>query len=82
MICNSHCSHGGVCILTENHEEKHDSRYCQWTDEEAISKEEADQLFLLEAKFQGAEQIAELMIAIEDQLMARLKELEEEENKK
>lgn len=41
-MCVSHCEHGGVCILDLGHKGIHDSEYCQWTDQEAISKEEAD----------------------------------------
>jgi hypothetical protein len=75
--CNSYCTHGGVCILDKNHEGQHDSRYCQWTDEEAISKEKADELFLLEARFHGVENIAEFIIdenEILEEIMNRLEE--------
>jgi hypothetical protein len=78
MICDSYCNHGGCCILPKNHIEKHDSRYCQWTDDEAISKEKANEIYLLEAKLQGEEELAEAIILLEDLLMDRLKELEEE----
>lgn len=39
--CLSYCSHGGVCTLDDGHGGKHDSNYCQWTDEEALSYEAA-----------------------------------------
>ena len=40
--CWSYCTHGGVCELDAGHEGLHDSRYCTWTDDEAIDEEEAD----------------------------------------
>lgn len=40
--CETYCEHGGICELDKGHEGLHDSRYCQWTDNEAIGKEEAD----------------------------------------
>lgn len=39
--CLAYCSHGGVCNREDGHEGKHDSDYCQWTDEESISYDEA-----------------------------------------
>lgn len=41
-ICDTYCSHGGVCGLTPNHEGLHDSGYCTFTDSEAITRAEAD----------------------------------------
>ena len=34
--CISFCSHGGICELDAGHEGLHDSRFCTWTDDEAI----------------------------------------------
>jgi hypothetical protein len=42
--CSTYCSHGGVCTLSRGHDGLHDSRYCKWSDEEAISREEADEI--------------------------------------
>lgn len=64
--CNSYCSHGGGCILGLNHEGKHSSSFCEWTDEAALSKEKADELFRLEAAYQGTPNLAELIIFFED----------------
>ncbi len=60
---NSYCPHGGVCVLDLNHEGKHNSKYCQWTDKEAISKEKANELFRLEAAYQDIPNLAEFIIA-------------------
>lgn len=46
MICESYCSHGGVCELDPGHEGLHDSSFCQWADAEALTKEAADQKLL------------------------------------
>lgn len=42
--CNSFCSHGGCCMLDAGHEGLHDSTYCTWTDDEALTEEEADKV--------------------------------------
>ena len=42
--CNAYCSHGGICVLNAGHEGQHDTKYCQWGDEDSISKQEADSL--------------------------------------
>lgn len=44
MGCETYCSHGGVCELDADHEGLHDTRFCQFTDEEAITQEEADEI--------------------------------------
>lgn len=44
MFCISYCSHGGVCILSPGHEGLHDSNYCQWSDAEALSRDEANRM--------------------------------------
>ena len=43
-FCETYCSHGGVCELDAGHEGPHDSGYCTWTNEEAISRDAADEL--------------------------------------
>lgn len=43
-MCETYCSHGGVCELERGHEGQHDSRYCQWTDDEALSRDEANEV--------------------------------------
>lgn len=43
-LCESYCSHGGACPLPPGHEGRHDSGYCQWTDDEAITREQAQQI--------------------------------------
>jgi hypothetical protein len=75
-MCMSYCSHGGGCILDNYHDGDHDSLFCQWTDDEAISKEKADELFLLTAKFQDVEDIAEILLAKENEYIEKLKELD------
>jgi len=42
MLCKSYCTHGGRCVLRAGHDGKHDSRYCQWTDAEALTRGQAD----------------------------------------
>jgi hypothetical protein len=76
--CNAYCSHGGICVLTQNHKGKHDTQYCQWNDEESISKEKADELLLLEAKFQNVEPLAEFIIALGEEFIVSLEETTEE----
>jgi hypothetical protein len=44
--CTTFCSHGGICELDAGHEGLHDSSYCTWTDDEAISRKEADALLV------------------------------------
>ena len=53
MSCKTYCSHGGSCILKEDHEGLHDSEYCKWTDEESISKELANERILEKEPFLG-----------------------------
>jgi len=43
MNCDTYCSHGGVCVLSQGHEGLHDSNYCTWADEESISRDEANE---------------------------------------
>lgn len=40
--CRSYCEHGGICELEAGHDGLHDSRYCQWDDDHALTEEEAD----------------------------------------
>ncbi len=44
--CDNYCSHGGVCVLDKGHKGEHDSRYCQWSDKESLSKEKADEVLI------------------------------------
>lgn len=44
--CDTYCEHGGVCELVAGHEGPHDSSYCKWTDDQAISREDADELLV------------------------------------
>ena len=64
--CNSYCVHGGICILGQGHKGKHDSEYCQWTDEEAISKEKADELFREQGYLQGVGPMVEFILSMQD----------------
>jgi hypothetical protein len=41
-MCQSYCSHGGRCELDPGHDGLHDSRYCTWTDADALTKADAD----------------------------------------
>lgn len=52
-FCMKYCPHGGVCVLKPNHSGLHSTRnelnyeeYCEWADEECISKQEADLLLM------------------------------------
>jgi hypothetical protein len=40
--CDSYCSHGGVCVLDRGHEGLHDSRFCRWSDAEALTRDAAN----------------------------------------
>jgi hypothetical protein len=44
--CDSYCEHGGVCELEKGHAGLHDSRYCQWDDEHALTKDAADEVLI------------------------------------
>lgn len=44
--CGSCCPHGGICPMDSGHDGPHDSGYCTWTDDEAISRVEADAILL------------------------------------
>jgi len=44
VMCDSYCSHGGRCVKNPDHKGKHDSKYCKWTDAEALSREQADEV--------------------------------------
>ena len=46
-LCESNCSHGGCCDLDEGHAGDHYSKYCQWSDAEAISAVEADAMLIV-----------------------------------
>lgn len=59
-LCDSYCEHGGVCMREFGHDGLHDSKYCQWDDEHALSKEDAN------AVFRGKSPIAEAVIALTD----------------
>jgi hypothetical protein len=41
-LCLKFCSHGGMCTITTEHTIHGASGYCTFTDEEAITKVEAD----------------------------------------
>ncbi len=65
--CNTYSIQGGVCTLEQDHSGLHNaSGYYEWTDEESISKEKADEIFLLESKFMGLEGFAQLLINLTD----------------
>lgn len=53
VLCGSYCSHGGRCVLDGDHDGLHDSKYCTWTDAEALSREDADDV--LRTKPKGAD---------------------------
>jgi hypothetical protein len=48
-MCDSYCSHGGRCTKDPGHEGKHDSDYCTWTDAEAVTREQADEVLSTKA---------------------------------
>jgi hypothetical protein len=43
---HSYCEHGGVCELPDGHDGLHDSGYCQWSDDEALTKDAADAILI------------------------------------
>ena len=51
--CGSYCDHGGICELPRGHEGLHDSGYCQWDDEHALTEAEADALLTKTAGGRG-----------------------------
>lgn len=63
--CESYCSHGGVCELEAGHEGRHDSRYCQWSDDEALDKGTADAVLRNNGQSNGYTE-AEIERAIDD----------------
>lgn len=63
--CQSYCSHGGQCVLMPGHVVKHKSQACEgdptaceWTDDEAISRAQADRLLMMRGP-RGAAILAE-----------------------
>ena len=66
--CDSHCEHGGVCVLDAGHDGLHDSEYCTWTDTEAIPKEDADNLLRQKMQKEGRGGEAEGLLLMEDTL--------------
>ena len=52
-MCQSYCTHGGRCPLNEGHAPPHDSGSCTWTDDETLTREQADAV--LRTKPGGAE---------------------------
>lgn len=44
LMCDSYCSHGGRCTKDPRHEGLHDSDYCTWSDAEALTKTQADEV--------------------------------------
>ena len=42
--CGRRCCHGGCCILPEGHEGNHDTEFCQFSEAEALSDEDGDNL--------------------------------------
>lgn len=73
--CDTYCEHGGECVLEQGHEGLHDSRYCQWSDADALSKEEADAVFFAKAEenFIGGESFARLLVNMSDILKGTTK---------
>jgi len=69
--CDSYCEHGAVCALYEGHDGEHDSNFCQWTDETAISREEANAIYLA-----SGDPLAPLIIELRDIGNARIRQLE------
>lgn len=43
MNCGNYCTHGGACSLPRGHDGQHSaSGYCTWSDEESVSRAQAD----------------------------------------
>lgn len=72
--CESYCEHGGVCVLSFGHKDKHNSGYCRWTDENALPKDEADALYI-----QKGGVIAESMLKFESIIKGNLKVMRDAE---
>ena len=73
-MCQSYCSHGGRCTEERGHTTLHDSSgHCQWTDKEAISREEADALL---ARTQSGQDFLDIMQPLADMI----EEVIDEEN--
>lgn len=62
-LCDSYCEHGGCCVLDAGHEGLHDSRYCKWSDSQALPKDEADALYI-----EKGGELAKSMLVVEDTL--------------
>lgn len=63
--CDSYCSHGGVCELDPGHEGLHDSRYCQWADAEALTREAADAILATKPGGEGLVALWDLVETVE-----------------
>lgn len=44
IMCDSYCTHGGRCTKEPGHAGDHDTDYCTWTDAEALTREQADEV--------------------------------------
>ena len=43
--CGRRCSHGGCCTLDGGHDGDHDTGFCTYSDDEALSDFDGDELF-------------------------------------
>lgn len=75
LPCGSCCEHGGVCVLLRGHQGDHDSRYCRWTDAEALPKDDADQIFMREMARGGDARTARSIIELTDMLVGLLEKM-------
>ena len=58
QYCMKYCPHGGACFLNPGHNGLHSSKPfndCEWTDEECLTKQEADLLVMAMSRFSNLE---------------------------
>jgi hypothetical protein len=54
----------GVCVLDQGHEGLHDSRYCQWSDAEALTRDAADAILASQPGGEDFVQVWELFVSV------------------
>jgi hypothetical protein len=74
MLCDSYCSHGGRCERARGHGGLHDSSFCQWTDADALTREQADMVLMVT---EGGRQYLATFGPLADMLEAMIGEDEE-----
>ena len=57
-----YCPHGGICYLAHPHSGNHVNSFCEWTEAESISREQADKVMRESAEKRGLSFLAEMAI--------------------